>query len=316
MSWMIAASFGTAVIGGVAQNQAAKKAAGAQTAAADKASQTQLEMFYNTQQNLAPWMGQGQLALSRLSQGLGLTPAPGQASYNWNGGTYNSVGDLRAAIEANYVKESGGKDPYDPTVQSSIDQWITRIQQEQPQTQQMTASGVSQAPLLKPFSLADFQESPAYQFNLNEGRKAIEKSAATRGMYYAPQTLQDVAKYSQGLASNEFNNAYNQYNQNMKNVWDRLYALSGSGQNAAAQTGAFGTTVGGQVGENTIGAGNAQAAGAVGQANAITGALGTGYNAYVMNQILANNQRPTYTGSQTGGLVPMQGADQLNQFYA
>lgn len=169
----------------------------------------------------------------------------------------------------------------------------------------------------KPFTLADFQESPAYQFNLAEGRKALEKSAAARGTYYAPATLQDIGKFSQGLASNEFNNAYgmfnqdysnayNAYNTNMRNVWDRLYALSGSGQNAAAQTGAFGTTVGGQIGENIIGAGNARAAGQIGQANAWTNAGTNAYNAYLMNQMLAQNQRGTSgnqpgTGSPSGG---------------
>lgn len=157
-------------------------------------------------------------------------------------------------------------------------------------------SGPSAA-LLKPFGMEDFKASPAYQFNLEEGLKAINKGAAARGKYYAPSTLQDVGKYAQGVASNEWNNAYGQYNQNMQNIWNRLYSLSGSGQNAAAQIGGFGTNAANQVAQNQIGAGNAQAAGTVGQANAINNGVGNAYNQYLLDQILARNQQPSYTGS-------------------
>ena len=145
--------------------------------------------------------------------------------------------------------------------------------------------------LLEPFTAEKFQESPAYKFNLEQGQKAIEKAAAKRGNYYAPATLQDISKFSQGMASNEFNNAYTQYNQNMKNIWDRLYGLSGTGQNAAAQTGAFGTQVGGQIGENMIGAGNAAAAGQIGMSNAITGGVNNYLNYSLMDQLLKGQQQ-------------------------
>ncbi len=77
----------------------------------------------------------------------------------------------------------------------------------------------------------------------------------------------------------------------MGNVWNRLYSLSAGGQNAAANLGGFGTTVGSQVGNNIIGAGNAQAAGQVGQANAFTGAANNAYNNYMMQQLLSSNQQ-------------------------
>lgn len=149
----------------------------------------------------------------------------------------------------------------------------------------------------QPFGMQQFQESPAYQFNLEQGKKAIDKAAASRGMYYAPSTLQDIAKFSQGMASNEFQNSFNNYNTNLNNIWSRLYGLSGTGQNAAAQTGGFGQNMATNVGQNIMGAGNAQAAGTVGAANAISSALGQGTNAYLMNQILQQNQAPIgYTG--------------------
>lgn len=148
--------------------------------------------------------------------------------------------------------------------------------------------------LLKPFGMEDFKASPGYQFNLEEGMKAINKGAASRGKYYAPSTLQDLGKYAQGTASNEWNNAYGQYNQNMSNIFNRLSSLSSSGQNAATQVGNFGANAASQVGQNQIGAGNAAAAGTVGQANAVTGGLSNSYNQYLLSQILSNSQRSSY----------------------
>ena len=156
------------------------------------------------------------------------------------------------------------------------------------------ATGMGYGSLLQPFGLDQFQASPAYNFNLEQGQQAINKAAASRNMYYAPATLQDLTKYSQGLASNEFQNSFNNYNTNLNNIWNRLYGLSGTGQNAASQTGAFVAGAATNIGQDITGAANASAAGTVGMSNAITGALGQGTNAYLMNQILQQNQVPFY----------------------
>lgn len=159
------------------------------------------------------------------------------------------------------------------------------------------------APLTKSFGMEDFAASPAYQFNLQEGQKAIDKAAAARGNYYAPATLRDVSRFSQGLASNEFQNAYQNYVTNQQNLFNRLYSVSGAGQNAAANLGGFGAATAGNVGNLLTGSGAAQAAGQVGQANALSGAVSGAYNNYTMNQILRQLQQPSYTNySDIAGL--------------
>ena len=156
--------------------------------------------------------------------------------------------------------------------------------------------------LTRPFGMADFQASPAYQFNLEQGQKAIDKAAASRGAFYQPGTLQDISKFSQGLASNEYQNAFSNYQTNMGNIWSRLYGLAGTGQSASNQTGAFGAAAAGNIGQAAIGGANAQAAGTIGQANAYTGAIGNAYNAYLTQQILQRNQQPVVGGTgMTGG---------------
>jgi len=67
------------------------------------------------------------------------------------------------------------------------------------------------APLTRQFTLQDFHESPAYQWNLQQGTDALNKSAAARGNYYAPETLKNLSNYTQGAASNEYWNAANAF---------------------------------------------------------------------------------------------------------
>ncbi len=235
---------GGAILGGaVISGYSANKAANTQAGAANRASDTQLQMFNKTQQNLQPWLSAGDTSLADLNYLMGVGPNTGQTDAA-RGGGYGS--------------------------------------------------------LAQPFDLSKFQQSPAYQFNLEQGQQAINKGANARGNYYAPQTLQDLGKFSQGMASNEFQNAYQNYNQNQANVWNRLYGVSGSGQNAAANMGGFATATGGQIGQNIIGAGNAQAAGQIGVGNAITGGLNNAYNAYLTQQILGQNQSSNFSPGRYG----------------
>lgn len=91
-----------------------------------------------------------------------------------------------------------------------------------------------------PFTQDQFQESPNYQFNLDQGEQAINRANAAGGRYSSPSTIQDLLKYSQGLASNEFSNAFNMDAQNKDRTYNMLAGISGSGQNAAGQTAAIG----------------------------------------------------------------------------
>jgi hypothetical protein len=51
-----------------------------------------------------------------------------------------------------------------------------------------------------------FQAGPGYQFALDQGLQALNRNAASRGMLASGNNTQDILKYSQGLANQEFNN--------------------------------------------------------------------------------------------------------------
>jgi len=53
------------------------------------------------------------------------------------------------------------------------------------------------------------EEDPGYQFRLDEGRKAMERSAAARGTLRSGATLKGLIDYGQNTASDEYQKAYN-----------------------------------------------------------------------------------------------------------
>lgn len=158
------------------------------------------------------------------------------------------------------------------------------------------------------FNEGDVKMDPSYQFRLEQGQKALERSAAARGGLFSGRAAKDITDYSQGMASQEYGNAYNRaygrFQDNKNNLLSPLQSLTGVGQTAvgamgqatnnfSGQAGAYGQSVGNniantgnQIAGNQIGAGNARASGYVGQANAINGVIGAGVNAYQNNQLL------------------------------
>jgi len=154
--------------------------------------------------------------------------------------------------------------------------------------------------LVKPFSMADYQADPGYGFRLSEGMKAIERSAAARGNLLSGGVLKGITRYGQDQASNEYQNAYNRYNQDQGNAYNRLAGVAGTGQNAVNQLSGMGQSTAQNVGNTMQGIGNARASGYMGEANALSGGLTGAYNAYQSGQLLnslMNNRNPVNYGS-------------------
>ena len=164
------------------------------------------------------------------------------------------------------------------------------------------------APGIKPMDPFNFQASPAYNFNLSQGQQAIDKASNARGNFYAPQTLQDISKFSQGLASNEFQNAFSNYNTSLNqyrgqqnDTFNKFSSLAGIGQNAAAGLGAAGANAANVQGQAVMQGANAQAAGTVGMYGNLMQGGANAYNNYLQNQILQNQQGSQYNPSFGGG---------------
>lgn len=158
--------------------------------------------------------------------------------------------------------------------------------------------------LNRPFSMADFQADPGYKFRMDQGNKAIERSAAARGGLDSGDTLKALSNYGQDSASAEYGKAFDRYNINNTNTFNRLSSIAGLGQTATANVTNAGTNAANNISSNQTGAGNAIAAGQIAGANTINSAVGTGMNTWMQQQYLnkfGNNPSSGYQFSPSSG---------------
>lgn len=114
----------------------------------------------------------------------------------------------------------------------------------------------------------DIYNDPSYQFRLQQGQDAIQSGAAAQGGLLSGATLKALQGYGQDMASQEYSNAYNRFNADQTNQYNRLSNLVGIGQNASAQQGNFGAQTAQAIANNTMAGGDAKASGYIGNANA------------------------------------------------
>lgn len=305
-----------AVVGGLLASSGSKSVANSQAGAARDASAAQERMFERQVELQKPFRDVGLSANNRLAYLLGLTTSPSSET----GLDYES---LRKQLTPEYTK----KVPYtrnvprsdftseDPNIsmytqeqgfdevidQNALDAEINRRLAEQA----AIASGDSQyGSLLRDFSMADFEADPGYAFRQAEGLKGIEGGAAARGGLLSGGALKAIQKYGQDLASQEYGNAYGRFNANQTNKYNRLAGLVNTGQGATNQITNAAGNLGSQLGSNIIGAGNAQAAGQVGSANAWNQAIGGVSNAYQNNQLMNMIRNPGGRSAASLGSTP------------
>jgi hypothetical protein len=269
----------TSLVGGLIGSSAASKAA-AEQQASDKAAAAGV--------NTATTAGQAGIQ-------TGITNAD-TAITNGTAAATQDIANAGTAQQGLYGTETSGLTPY----QAAGTQGLSALQ---------STAGTFKAP-----TAAEAAATPGYQFQLQQGEQAIQNSAAARGMLQSGGTAKSLDQFSQGLASTDYQNAYNNSltafntnnatNQTLANLGTnansqaisagstyggQLTSLAGLGANtqlqgagltananlqgneSSAQLGVQGATAAGQ---DLTNAGNAQAAGTVGSANAWSSALG------------------------------------------
>ncbi len=306
------------IIGGMMGADASKDAARAQQQAADRATEEQRRQYDQTREDMTPWRDTGGAALNQLAYLMGIGGFGGGAGggqpQNWlteaqireqltpqftsqasSGGfgsnnrpqyvtVYDGTGNDRDT--GRQVLFSGGQTAPridEAGLNAAVQQ---RLQEQQAQQQAAEAAARKAAEsdpafgsLLRRFTMDDYLEDPGYQFRLQQGEQAINRAAAAAGRYDSGRALKDLGEFNSGLASQEFGNAYNRWNNNQTNIFNRLSGVAGTGQQATNQLAHYGANMTNNIAGNIVGAGNAAAAGQVGAANAWSGALGNTTNA-------------------------------------
>lgn len=142
--------------------------------------------------------------------------------------------------------------------------------------------------LTKQFGAEDFQANidPSYNFRLQQGNLATTNLANQSGGLVGGNALQGLTNYGQNLASTEYGNAFNRFQTQRTGIYNTLAGIAGIGQTAQNQVSKLAENTAGNIGQATIGIGNAMAGGQIGASNALSGGIQSAGNAYMMNNLL------------------------------
>jgi hypothetical protein len=253
------------IAGGLIGQGGANAAASGISNASSGANFQMMQQRKENRSDLSPWTSTGTSAIGQIGSLLGY------------GALWNRGGD---GATYNYEQDPNAQKNALANLRGYVD-----------------ASGVA-APTFTPINTisSTFTEDPSYQWRLGEGMKALDRSAASRGLLLSGAQAKGVSDYNQGLASTEY--------QNWLNNWMRQNAYNWGGQqaeygmkygqwrdalgdvfNAAGMgQGATNTLAGTNSGLSTAG-GNALLSGAVSAgnatmqgANALASGIGSGIN--------------------------------------
>lgn len=266
MPWMAAAAIG----GGLLAADSADKASDAQVNASNQSLALQQQQYQDSRRDSSPYRQTGAEALNRIRAIYGMAPIASsritpQDQSTFDANAYRAANPDVAAQGVdpwwhyqNYGKGEGRGFTYTPDAQASMSSMTGA---------QPAAQGAGAQSFL--------EMDPGYQFRLSEGSKAVERSQAARGGLLSGAAAKEMAGYSQGLASQEYGNAYN-----------RMSQLAGIGQSQVNADNQMGANYAGNASNTITGAGNARASGYVGAGNAMQTALGQGLNYYQGNRML------------------------------
>jgi len=297
MYWVAGAAIVGAVVGGAATIAASNNASDAAQYSADLQYQAQQDAI--AQANSANEQAQaGAIAAAEMMAGA-TTEA---ARINAEAAMYAANQNLKASEEAlamrkaEWEKMQADMAPYLKSGGEGLNQLSYGLGL-QGYNNNSTDSSLKSGYLQKPFSEEDFKVDPGYNFRLTEGIKALDRSASARGNLLSGSALKGIETFGQGLASQEYQNAYNRYTNDQNTQYNHLQNLAAMGQNTAVQLGTAGLNYANAQG-NTL-TSTAQANGQIGINSANTqGNLLTSNAAYSGQQSAYANNANSSTAAQ------------------
>ena len=128
--------------------------------------------------------------------------------------------------------------------------------------------------------MEELQMDPGYAFRLAEGEKALGRMQAARGQYLGGGAIRAGTRYGQEMGSQEYANAFARAMQQRAAATNALQGLGVLGPSATGAMGGAAQGYASGAGQALGAGGAARASGYLGQANALTQALGGLAGAY------------------------------------
>lgn len=316
----------TSLFGASQQSDAAQSAAQAQVQAADKTNALNKYIYDQNRADQGPYRGEGTNALYQIGDLLGVARSNGMDQGGTQGGTpqnsdAQTLAQVRSGLQAWSQALPGNAEPIIHMIDSgaplsAVSSALNSLKATttnpantaflDPLIQQTASAGagytVQQPGGGNAFdnsaagiagrqqnAFSTFRQDPGYQWSVDQGSRALQNSAAARGVLNSGATAKALTTFGQGLADQQYGNYFS-----------RLQSLAGIGQSATNATQQAGNAFAAGSGQAIGNAGNARASGYIGSANAFAGGLG-GF-ATSANQGIGNylyNQR--YPSGGNGG---------------
>jgi hypothetical protein len=143
----------------------------------------------------------------------------------------------------------------------------------------------SQGGLLDGPQFQDFEESPYYQYGLEEQLRATDRFNASRGLYGSGKAAKDLQKAANFNAMGNYGSFVNDW---IATKLNPAQSLAGLGQTAGLNMGNQALNAGGYMGSAAMNAGNARASGYLGRQNTIDKGL-QGVGEYISGNPQAQN---------------------------
>lgn len=284
---MAAALIGLTGASSAISASSANKAAKAQENAANKSAEVQWDMYSQTREDQQPFMDMGYAGIPAYMKELGFTrgdPSSYQVNYvpGTGGGSSAGAGTSDGGM-AFYLSEkkrlqdlaAGANENGRPTLTGNDRRYLDSLLKGQNPVDKFTSGqGASGYYTVgdqrfdtreeaqnyangQGWQYGGFQEAPGYQYNLEQGEKAINRNAAVGGRVLGGQTLQEMQRHAVGLADQGYQTHLN-----------RLAGIVGQGSQATGTVGAAGQNYAAGASNAFTAAGNARASGYEGTANA------------------------------------------------
>jgi hypothetical protein len=160
---------------------------------------------------------------------------------------------------------------------------------------------------------------PSMEFRRKLGEQTTARMLNVGGGAISGNTLRGLEDYGQNLASTEYGNAFNRFQNERTNIYNTLANIAGMGQGAVNTGVTAGQNFAGSQTGLITGQAAAQAAGGVGAANAYSGALGNIGNYAMLNSFLGKQAPGTavqQTGQSSSGLFPMPSTQSASPYYS
>jgi hypothetical protein len=119
-------------------------------------------------------------------------------------------------------------------------------------------------------TFAQLQMDPGYQFRFEQGMRGVNASAAANAGLQSGAALKAATGFGQGMATQEYQNAYNRFMANRQQAAEAMSGLAGRGAGVAQGVGQQAVSTGANIANTMLGAGQALGQGLenVGQARA------------------------------------------------